>query len=85
MAATKDARTAKRKLSELGITSATVLTGPTTITIDLAAFDELVRSSVRHIKESGSASEPTRCPDWSDDEKRLGRDWLTSIQRGPTS
>lgn len=42
MAATRDARTAKRKLSELGITSATVLTGSTTITIDLAAFDEMV-------------------------------------------
>lgn len=42
MPATRDARTAKRKLSELGITSATVLTGSTTITIDLAAFDEMV-------------------------------------------
>lgn len=41
MSATRDARTAKRKLFELGITSATVLTGSTTITLDLAAFDEM--------------------------------------------
>lgn len=42
MSATRDARTAKRKLAELGITSATVLTGSTTITLDLAAFDALL-------------------------------------------
>jgi hypothetical protein len=42
MQPTRDARTARRKLAEKGITSATVLTGPTTITIDLAAFDEML-------------------------------------------
>lgn len=47
MSATRDARTAKRKLSELGITSATVLTGSTTITLDLAAFDALVSTRLR--------------------------------------
>lgn len=52
MAATRDARTAKRKLAELGITSATVLTGSTTITIDLAAFDELVRWHRRYVEQS---------------------------------
>lgn len=55
MAATRDARTAKRKLAELGITSATVLTGSTTITIDLAAFDELCRRS-RMVKDVGKQS-----------------------------
>lgn len=47
MAATRDARAAKRKLAELGITSATVLTGSTTITLDLAAFDQLCARSGR--------------------------------------
>lgn len=69
MSATRDARTAKRKLSELGITSATVLTGPTTITIDLAAFDEMVgalkdignlmREAERRAFDAGPARTPT--------------------------
>lgn len=41
MAATRSATDARAKLSTLGIVSATVLTGSTTITLDLAAFDAM--------------------------------------------
>lgn len=41
MSATHSRRTAKRKLAELGICSAVVVVGSSTIAIDLAAFDAM--------------------------------------------
>lgn len=46
MKATRTASDARARLAERSITSATLLTGRSTITLDLAAFDELLERAV---------------------------------------